>query len=620
MGILGITTISLLACFVYIQSGESARSDAKTKIEYVIGVSQPNLHEPWQVLMNEELRNEVMKHNNIRVIYTDAAQSTDQQVEDIETLQKYGIDLLIVSVEDSSALTPVISKLYKDIPVIVLGRGVEGYNYTLYIGSDHYFIGSMAAESAIKLLGDKGGDIIEIQGLANALQAEERSKGFRETIQKERNIQITEHLVANWQRDKAEDELTRLLKQKDNPPELIYAHNDAMALGAYRAIESLQYDGVKIIGSDGVNKPKGGLQLVKEGTIDTTFITPTGGKQAVQYALDILEKNAEIPKKIILRNHEVTTNNYEQYINEEEKIVDSPTNDGQVVLGFAQVGSESQWRAAHTTSIVTAAEEAGVQLILKNANNNQTKQIEIIRSFIEQDVDIIAFSPKVEHGWEEVLQEAKDAGIPVILSDREIKVNDPSLWASFIGSDFVEEGRRAARWLVNDMETSDEEVQIIELEGTQNSAPAVDRKQGFKEVIQDFPNYKIIESLPGDFTLNKGKKMMEQALQSYGQEIDVVYAHNDDMAMGAIEAIENYGLKPGTDIKIISIDATIKAFKALSTGKLNFTVECNPLLGPQIMQAAKDLKEGKEIPMKIITSEETFTQEEAKKEMKKRSY
>ncbi|MGP4038637.1 substrate-binding domain-containing protein [Gracilibacillus sp. D59] len=597
-----------------------SNSNSEPEVDYVIGVSQPNLQEPWQILMNEELREEASKHPNLRVIYTDAAQSTQQQIDDINTLKGYDIDLLIVSVEDSIEMTPVISNVYNEIPVIVLGRGVEGYNYTLYIGTDHYLIGEMAAEATKKLLGDQGGKVVEVQGLTSAVQAEERSRGFREKINQTKNIKIVNTVVANWQRDKAEDKLKALLKNSHEKPDLIYAHNDAMALGVYRALQSLDFGQIKIIGSDGVDKPNGGLQLVKQKKIDTTFITPTGGKQAIQYAIRILAEDTEIPKKIILRNHEVSSQNVDDFYLKKNVLNNHSKNDEKVTLGFAQVGSESAWRTANTDSIIKAAERENVNLLIKNANNNQAKQIEIIRGFIQQGVDVIGFSPMVEHGWEEVLQEAKDAGIPVILSDREIKVKDDSLWTSFIGSDFVEEGRRAAQWVVDQMKSSKDSVNIIELEGTKNSAPATDRKQGFKEVLKNHHNLQIIDSLSGDFTLGKGKEMMEKALQQFGNDIDIVYAHNDDMAIGAIEAIENYGLRPGSDIKIISIDATNKAFKALSTGKLNFTVECNPLLGPQIMQAAKELKKGKEIPMKIITSEETFTQEEAKKEMKKRNY
>lgn len=612
--------VFILLFFIFNSFIKDSNTNAEPEIDYVIGVSQPNLLEPWQVLMNEELKQEVAKHNNIRVIYTDAAQSSKKQVDDIETLKSYGVDLLIVSIDDSSALTPAISKAYEEIPVIVLGRGVEGYNYTLYIGSDHYFIGEMAAEAAMNLLGDKGSNIIEIQGLTSALQAEKRSEGFRDTIVSEPGYKISDAIVANWQRDKAEDKLKALL-QYSPKPDLIYAHNDAMALGAYKAIESLNLKDIAIIGSDGVDKPNGGLQLVKERKINTTFITPTGGKEAVQYAIDILNQEEEIPKKIILRNHKVTAKNVDDYLTEtSESSYSQLGQDVDVTLGFAQVGNESEFRTSNTHSIMTAAQKEGVDLKIENAENNQEKQIEIIRRFIDQGVDVIAFSPMVEHGWEEVLQEAKDAGIPVILSDRGIKVKDSSLWTSFIGSDFVEEGRRAARWLVNKMKTSKENVNVIELEGTKNSAPAVDRKKGFEEVLDDYQSYRVLDSFTGNFRLSKGKEVMKDALDRYGKQIDVVYAHNDDMAIGAIEAIEEYGLQPGTDIKIISIDATKKAFNALSAGKLNFSVECNPLLGPQLMKAAINLKKGKEIPMKIITSEETFNQEEAKKEIKKRNY
>ncbi|PJN87711.1 substrate-binding domain-containing protein [Bacillus sp. mrc49] len=617
---IGLSVCCLLPLLLHYKNTEKEAKEEK-EVDYVIGVSQPNLLEPWQVLMYEELTEEAAKHHNIRVIYTDAAHSSAQQIEEIETLKSYGIDLLIVSVDNTAALTPVISKVYEEIPVIVLGRGVEGYNYTLYIGSDHHFIGEMAAEAAMQLLGDKGGDIIELQGVASALQVEERSEGFREKISENSAYKITDSLVANWQRDKAEDKLKELLRYRHDLPDLIYAYNDAMALGARKALEALHLKGVYIIGSDGVNKPDGGLQLVKDKKVDTTFITPTGGKEAIQYAIEILNQEAEIPKKIIVRNHQVTPKNVNEYLQQRDLSTNlQEDKDVKVTLGFAQVGKESGFRAANTSSIIAAAKDEGVNLKLKNANNDQEKQVEIIRGFIKQGVDVIAFSPKVEHGWDEVLQEAKDAGIPVILSDREIEVRDSSLWTSFIGSDFVEEGRRAARWLVNGRKTPGKEVNIIELEGTSNAAPSIGRKEGFEEVLHDHHSYRILDSLIGDFTYQKGKEMMAAALARYGRDIDVVYAHNDDMAIGAIEAIDEYGLRPGKDIKIISIDATKKALTALSIGKLNFSVECNPLLGPQLMKSVKDLKAGKEIPMKIITSEKTFTKEEAKQEILMRHY
>ncbi|MEH7308197.1 substrate-binding domain-containing protein [Neobacillus drentensis] len=600
---------------------KSRTANSPGQVEFLIGVSQPNLNGSWQIQMNKEIKNEIARHDDTRVIFTDAAQDNEQQIQDINTLMRYGVDLLIVSVDNAITLTPVISEVYKKIPVIVLGRGVKGYDYTLYIGSDNQLNGKMAAKEAIRLLGNAQGQIIEIAGNKDSLQAEERSRGFHETIRKESSHTRIQSINGNWLKDNAEDELKGLLKSGVKP-NLIYAHNDAMALGAYNAIKQLMLEGIRIIGSDGLNEENGGLQLVQKGLIDTTYITPTGGTTAAQYAIDILHKVPGLPKKIILRDHEVNISNVDSYLKDvdSESIPNITNKHSGIKLGFAQVGSESEWRSANTDSIISAAKEAGVKLILKNADNNQKKQIDIIRDFIKQDVDVIAFSPKTEEGWDQVLKEAKNAGIPIILSDREINVDDQSLWTSFIGSDFVEEGRRAGKWLASDSESAKAPLNIIEIEGTVNSAPAVDRKLGFNEIIQQDPKFQLLKSYSGDFTFDKGKKRMIEALETYGKKINVVYAHNDDMALGAIQAIEDYGLNPGVDIKIISIDGTKKAFNSLSLGKMNFTVECNPLLGPQLMKAIKDLENGIEIPQKIITAEETFDQKQAKKESYRRSY
>jgi simple sugar transport system substrate-binding protein len=290
-----------------------------------------------------------------------------------------------------------------------------------------------------------------------------------------------------------------------------------------------------------------------------------------------------------------------------------------IVLGFAQVGAESGWRTANTESIKESAAAAGIELKFSDAQQKQENQIKAIRSFIQQKVDVIAFSPVVESGWETVLQEAKEAGIPVILTDRAIDSDDESLYVSFIGSDFVEEGRRAGRWLLEQFKDATEPVNIVELQGTTGSAPAIDRKAGFEEVIKENPNLKIIASQTGDFTRAKGKEVMQSFLQAH-KDIDVLYAHNDDMGLGAIQAIEAAGLVPGKDIIIITVDAVRDGMQAAADGKINFIVECNPLLGPQLMDAVKAVVEGKEVPKRIVTEEGTFTSEEAKAALPNRKY
>ena len=298
-------------------------------------------------------------------------------------------------------------------------------------------------------------------------------------------------------------------------------------------------------------------------------------------------------------------------------------DNGSITMGFAQVGAESGWRTANTKSIQDSAEEAGIELKFSDAQGKQENQIQAIRTYIQQKVDVIAFSPVVETGWDAVLQEAKAAGIPVILTDRAVDSEDTSLYETFIGSDFVLEGEKAGQWLVDNAADSDVNgdgtINVVQLEGTTGAAPAIDRAEGFAEIIAADPAIEVTASQTGDFTRDGGKQVMESFLQA-DDSIDVVYAHNDDMGLGAIEAIEAAGLTPGEDIKLITVDAVKDGMVALSEGKINFIVECSPLLGPQLMDLAEKVVAGEEVETRILTEETTFTQEQAIEALPDRQY
>lgn len=298
---------------------------------------------------------------------------------------------------------------------------------------------------------------------------------------------------------------------------------------------------------------------------------------------------------------------------------DAGADSGKVVLGFSQVGAESGWRTANTTSIKEAAVAAGIELKFDDAQQKQENQIKAIRNFIQQKVDVIAFSPVVESGWDTVLKEAKDAGIPVILTDRAVDSPDTSLYKTFIGSDFVKEGKLAGEWLVQEEKDATGPVNIVELQGTTGSAPANDRKKGFGDAIAANPNLKIIASQTGDFTRAGGKAVMEQFLKA-NPKIDVLFAHNDDMGLGALEAITAAGKVPGKDIKIITIDGVHDGMQALADGKFNFIAECSPLLGPQLMDLVKKVHAGESVQTRILTEETTFTPEQAKAALPSRKY
>jgi len=289
-----------------------------------------------------------------------------------------------------------------------------------------------------------------------------------------------------------------------------------------------------------------------------------------------------------------------------------------ITVGFAQVGSESGWRTANTESIKAAlTKENGFNLKFADAQQKPENQIQAIRSFIAQKVDVIAFSPVVTTGWDTVLEEAKAAKIPVILTDRAVDVKDNTLYQTFIGSDFVEEGKRAGEYVAKNFATKP--INIVELEGTTGSAPAIDRKKGFDGVVSSNPNVKIVASQTGNFTRSEGKQVMEGLLQSQKQ-IDVLFAHNDDMALGAIEAIEAAGKKPGVDIKIVSIDGVKDGMTALSQGKINYIVECNPLLGPDLAGLAKKAVNGETLEKRIVTHDDAFDQAGATAALPNRKY
>lgn len=288
-----------------------------------------------------------------------------------------------------------------------------------------------------------------------------------------------------------------------------------------------------------------------------------------------------------------------------------------LVIGFSQIGAESGWRTAETESIQAEAKKRGVELKFSDAQQKQENQIKALRAFVAQKVDAIILAPVVETGWEPVLREVKRAKIPVILVDRGLKLADQSLYTTLIASDFVAEGRMAGEWLAKKMNGK---ANIVELQGTAGAAPANDRKKGFAEVLQSHPEMKILKSQSGDFTRAKGKEVMEAFLKAEGRNIQAVYAHNDDMALGAIQAIQEAGLKPGRDVVVVSIDGVKGAFEAMVAGTLNCSVECNPLLGPAAFDAAEAAVAGKPLPKSIIMKDSVFDQSVAKDVIGQRKY
>ncbi len=298
--IIAIITILSMGVAIYFYKTSYDENDI-----FIIGMSQSNLYEPWRIDMNKEVEEEAKKHSNVKIIYKDAGGDVEKQKKDIQDLINFGSDLLIVSINDSKQLTGVVKNAYESIPVIILDRAVEGYDYTLYIGSDTKSIGVQAGELVAELAGNNNVKVIEVQGMLNSSSDEEITSEFKDSISKYKNITIDRTIVANWQKNEAQDKIEAILKE-DTDIDIIFAHSDYMALGAYYAKIGTKSNNVKIIGIDGLEGREGGIELVKNGILQGTFTCETGGKEAVEYALKILNKKEEIPKKVILECNKIT--------------------------------------------------------------------------------------------------------------------------------------------------------------------------------------------------------------------------------------------------------------------------------------------------------------------------
>lgn len=306
---------------------------------------------------------------------------------------------------------------------------------------------------------------------------------------------------------------------------------------------------------------------------------------------------------------------------QDEDVID----DSLIMVGVSQIGSESVWRTANTVSLQNSfTKENGYFLIFENARQKQENQIKSIRSFISQRVDYIIFSPITENGWETVLQEAKQAKIPVILMDRQVSVKDSSLYTSWVGSDFEKEGRDAGEWLVKNLKETGRQsdpLNIVVLKGTEDSTSVIGRSTGFNSIARQHNNWNILEEVDADFTTTKGKETMTGFLEKY-ENIDVVVSQNDDMTFGAIEAIEEAGLSTGIegDITVISFDAVKAALQMVKEGKINVDVECNPDQGPYIERVIRNLEKGSTVQKKYYVPERVFTQKNVDSVIEERTY
>ncbi|MBQ9031467.1 MAG: ABC transporter substrate-binding protein [Parasporobacterium sp.] len=281
-----------------------------------------------------------------------------------------------------------------------------------------------------------------------------------------------------------------------------------------------------------------------------------------------------------------------------------PSQEDLIVVGFSQVGAESDWRNANTISMQEAlSPQNGYRLILEDAQQKQEKQITSIRNFINQGVDYIVLAPTTETGWDTVLTEARNAQIPVIIVDRMIETEDTSLFTCWVGSDFLKEGTTAVQWMEENLR--EEPLKIVHLQGNLGSSAQLGRTRGLEQGLQKHTDWEVVFRAPGDFTQAKGQELMETVLEE-GLEFNVIYSENDNMTYGAIEALQSAGIEPGKDVTIISFDASSTALHMLLEGKITYDVECNPLHGPRVQAIIEELEAQKPFSKYTYVEETSF--------------
>ncbi len=570
----------------------------ETEVKRLIGVSLANRTDEWRMVLKKELESEAARYEGLKLIFLDAGDSVEKQKNDLKELIEYGAELLIISpVDIEELITPVEQIYYEGVPVLLLDRAVKGFEYTCFFGVDDRILAAKEAD-ALPLLTGKGADerITILNILIDDFTGRQRAGLFKEAVSG--NTEVRQLIVKKGTRDATED---ILLERKEllTDVDLILTQNDYMAHGAALALKTLGMLDIKIMGSDGFSGKDGGIEMVREGIIDATLVCPTGGREAISYASSFLDGMKDGPKQIIVRNRLVTGDTVESYLEEENEVREKNI----VSVGYVQIDEDTGFRRANTGSYRDAASDSGIELDIVECGNMQ-EQLSAFETFISQGKDAIILSPIVEDGWKDAFERAKEKGVPVILSDREVNLDD-ELYSVFVGADFVEEGARCMRWISENMPDKGE-TRILELAGTRGSSPAIGRGRGFREMMKDRPDCRIIASLNGNFSKDEGYLAIKDYLEKNGDDFDVVFCHNDDMMLGAIDALKEAGIKPGEDVRMLSVDGTREALLALQNGEADFVAECTPLIGRDAMRVIEKLRKGEELPLKVISSEGSF--------------
>jgi len=536
----------------------------ETPVKYIIGVSQANLSEPWRVSMTDEIQRQAALHPEVRVIVADASDSLGKQIGDVEKFEGLGIDLLIISPLESEALTPTVARVYHSVPVIVVNRSVANDDYTLFIGPDNARIGREAGRFVARTLQHRGGEVLEVLGRSASPPTLERAQGFRQEIARNPLIRLQSAVLANWLRDDAEDLVLARLKT-DDPPRVIFAHNDAMAYGAWLAADQLGLTKrITFLGVDGLPGPRQGLELLRAGILDGTFVSPTGGSEAVEFAMALLRHQGEQPKKVILGTRFLTR----------DTVAPPPRTSPSGAVAFVAGSGSDTWSRRMRDSV-----SAALGSWLRSMPEGSLAGLDAVV------VDACDRSSQDRVRRETAERRARAAGIPLLRVGPQPPSGDDGGWVLALGPDPVEEGIRAGRWL------AERHVRrVLELTGPDDAAGTNERSRGLAQGLASSVSGRIdVVTVETDGSRDSARQLTRLALAgktSAGQTFDGVFAHSDDLALGAAEAA-------GRALPVVGVGGDQEARGALEAGTLACVVRSPATLGTLLRgQLTRYLTEG----------------------------
>lgn len=562
---------------------------AELPVQFLIGVSQANLSEPWRISMTDEIQRQAALHPEVRIIVADASDSLGKQIGDLEKFEGLGIDLLIVSPLESEAITPTVTRIFQSIPVIVLNRSVANSDYTVFIGPDNARIGQEAGRFVARTLKDTGGEVLEVLGRSGSPPTLERAQGFRQEIAKNPLIRLQSAVLANWLRDGAEDLVLERLKA-DGPPRVIFGHNDAMAYGAWLAAEKLGLERqITFLGVDGLPGPRGGLELLRTGILDGTFLSPTGGKEAVEYALALLKHQGEQPKKVILGTRFLTRS-------ELASATGLPTSGTGTLktIGYHPSTGADGWHQALRDSVKKAIKAAGWTLVtLSSGAFPPGLDAVVVDSADGSDVD--------RQRREAIEASARDRGLPLLRLGPQPPPGDDGGWTLALGPDAAEEGRQGGRWMAREGIR-----RVFEVTGPRDSAGTSDRSLGLRQGVSERATTLVTATVATVGTRSAARASVETAA-SEGLPFDGVFAHSDELALGALDALVARGLLAKGQVRVVGVGGGSTVTEALKRGDVAAMVRSSPELGPLLRDDLSRTLVEPGVSRRLVTSHDVVT-------------